>query len=496
MITLLKQAIPFGGGIHLPLHKSMSLSQPLRAASIPDQLILPLRQHIGDPTVPIVQRGEQVLKGQQIAIANGAVSAAIHASTSGTVVDISPQPILSPSGIVADCITIEPDGADQWVERHQPLNTKSMMPYECQQLIYESGIVGMGGAGFPSSVKMIPSLSFNIEILVMNAVECEPYISCDEALLRVRATELITGLQLLADIMQADDVVIAIEEHKEETIALLKNELKDYPDIRLMCVPKRYPAGGEKQLVKSLTNIDIPALGLAVDIGVLCYNVNTVMAMYKALTQSEPCISRVVTVTGEGVATPQNLEVLIGTPVEHLIQQCGGYHENFDYLIVGGPMMGYRLKTDRAPITKTTNCLLVVNRKEHAQAMEMPCIHCDECVPVCPVNIQPQKLLQHSQMLDVAELQSHGLFACIECGCCAYVCPSHIPLVEYYRKAKRMVWEDQEARKHSDSYKLRYDKKQQREKIGDGYQENSGDKKTEIQAAVARVQAKRASNNE
>jgi len=465
MITVLEKPIPFGGGIELPPNKTLSLEQPLAKAKLPGLIKIPLRQHIGSPAKPIVKVGDTVLKGQLIAEAQGYISAPVHASTSGIVKEIAEHVMPNPSGAKSECIVIETDGKDVWVDRNPVDDYTSLSPVEVQQKIWQAGIVGLGGAGFPSAVKIIPGLTLDIELLILNAAECEPYISCDESLIRNYAKDVVTGIEVLAHALQVDECVIAIEENKTEAIEVLKEALEHYAEIeiKLVLISNLYPAGGEKQLIKSITGIEVPAEGLPVDVGIVVYNVGTTVAVKKAIIDDEPLISRIVTVTGPGINQACNLEVLFGTPINEIIEQCGGYNEQFEYLIMGGPMMGFRLHSDQVPLIKTTNCLLAAGSELHSSNIkESPCIRCDECAPVCPVNLQPQQLHWYAKEFNADRLHDYSLFDCIECGCCSYVCPSHIPLVDEFRRAKSHIWNKRRQQLEAVQNKKRYLQKQAR----------------------------------
>lgn len=511
MITVLEKPAPFGGGVALPPNKSMSLQVPLSDAAIPALLTLPLRQHIGIAAEPLVKPGDHVLTGQVIARSRGVVSAPLHASASGVVKEIADYELPSPSRVVAPSIVIETDGEDNWIETEADnfvdyLNTS---PVAIQQRILQSGIVGLGGAGFPSAVKLIPGLSLEIELLIINAAECEPYISCDESLIRNHVEELITGIDILAHALQADACVIAIEENKIEAIEILQQALSAHPasGIELKIISSLYPAGGERQLIKSITGMAVPADGLPVDIGVVCYNVGTTYAVQQAVMNNRPLVSRVVTVTGPGIQTPCNKHVRLGTSMADLVKQCGGYTDDFEYLIMGGPMMGIRLENDAVPVIKTTNCLLAAGKPlVAAQQAEQPCIRCDECANVCPANLQPQQLHWHSKVFNAERLQDYRLFDCIECGCCSYVCPSHIPLVERYRLAKSTIWEERRKQMDASHSRRRFEEKQvrdQRRALARKSRRQAGQtdtvasvsdrdrKQQEIAAAVNRVRKKR-----
>lgn len=512
MITVLEKPIPFGGGIEISPNKAISLEKPLTKASLPNIIKIPLRQHIGLQARPIVTAGEYVYKGQCIAEAQGSISAPIHASTSGTVKEIAEHSMPNPSGAKSPCIVIDVDGKDAWEKAPVPADDfYDLSPVKIQQKILDAGIVGLGGAGFPSAVKIIPGFNLDIELLIINAAECEPYISCDESLIRNHIKDVITGVEILAHALQADECVIAIESNKIDAIKIIEPELAKCTalDIKLKQVSHLYPAGGEKQLIKSITGIEVAADGLPVDVGIVCYNVGTAFAVKKAVVDDEPLLSRIVTITGPGIQQPCNLEVLLGTPINQIIQQCGGYSEQFEYLIMGGPMMGFRLHNDDVPVIKTSNCLLASATENNvAAAKESPCIRCDECAPVCPVKLQPQQLHWHSKEFNTERLLDYHLFDCIECGCCAYVCPSHIPLVDEYRQAKNKVWDMRRTQLDAEQNKQRYrnkqnrlkeqqqEKQKQRTAIANVTVDNDvalKNKQDEIKAAVNRVKKKRKS---
>ena len=514
MITVLEKPIPFGGGIEIPPNKEISLERPLAKAKLPKVIKVPLRQHIGLPAKPIVSVGEHVLKGQIIAKAQGSISAPVHASTSGIIIEIADHAIPNPSGADSPCIVIDVDSEEKWLESKTPIvDFYHLSPVKIQQKILEAGVVGLGGAGFPSAVKIIPGFNLDIELLILNAAECEPYISCDETLIRHYAKDVITGVGILAHALQVDECVIAIEDNKTEAIKILQEALDSHEkiDIKLKLISSRYPAGGEKQLIKSITGIEVAADGLPVDVGVVCYNVGTAVAVKKAIIDDEPLLSRIVTITGPGINQPCNLEVLLGTPINEVIAQCGGYTDQFEYLIMGGPMMGFRLHDDHVPVIKTTNCLLAVDSNfNKSKVEESPCIRCDECAPVCPVNLQPQQLHWHSKEFNSERLLDYHLFDCIECGCCSYVCPSHISLVDEYRQSKNRIWDKRRNQLEAEKNKQRYLDKQKRieqqkqdksnkrlniddDKVNDELALKK--KQDDIAAAVNRVRAKRNNKN-
>ncbi len=505
----------FHGGLHLPDNKAQSTQRPLSAAPIPPRLVLPLQQHIGEAAEPVVAVGDKVLKGQMIAAPQGYISVPVHASTSGTVVDIGQHPVPHPSGLKAPCIVIEADGEDRWIElnpigdRYRELDLN-----ELRMAIRDAGIVGLGGAGFPSFIKMNPGPRRHVDLLVINGAECEPYISCDDLLMRTHADDMLQGVAILMHALQVKQCVIGIEDNKPEAIEAVRAAVQAHgnSNIEVVVIPSLYPSGGERQLIKILTGQEVPSQGLPADIGVVCHNPGTAVAIQAAIYRGEPLISRIVTLTGQGIAEPQNLLVRIGTPMHFLVEQSGGYTEKVDRLLMGGPMMGFALQTDELPLIKTTNCLLATSRSESpAPPAPLPCIRCGQCADACPADLLPQQLFWYARARDFDKAQDYNLFDCIECGCCAYVCPSHIPLVQYYRFAKTEVWAQERERDKADVARQRHEfrlerlEREQQERAAklrkkkeaiQGDKKDSADdkKKAAIQAALDRAKAKKAAN--
>jgi electron transport complex protein RnfC len=503
----------FNGGLHLPDHKAESTGRPVQKAPLPAQLILPLQQHVGAPAKPVVQPGEQVHKGQRLAQADGYLSAPIHAPTSGQILAIEERPIAHPSGLTAPCIVLATDGLDTWGEPPPLLaDYVTLDPAILRQRVGEAGIVGLGGAMFPTAVKLDPAPARPVKLLILNGAECEPYITCDDMLMRARSGAVVKGLLIMQHILQAEEAIIAVEDNKPEAITALQQALSELAPpvpVRIQTIPTLYPSGGEKQMIHVLTGLEVPSHGLPADIGIVCQNVGTAAAVRDTVIEGKPLISRYVTVTGRGVAQPQVLEVLIGTPVRDLIGWCGGYTPDLERLILGGPMMGFTLPSDQVPITKGGNCILAAGKSELApSAPAMPCIRCGACVQVCPADLLPQQLYWHTHAKDFDKVQEYHLFDCIECGCCAAVCPSHIPLVQYYRYAKTEIRALEREKEKADLARRRHEarlarlEREQREKEEkhrkrremlheDGASSAEDHKKAAIAAAVARVQAKK-----
>ena len=446
----------FHGGVHPDGHKQESTAHPITKLSIPDQLILPLRQHVGHIPKIKVKVGDYVLKGQMLAEAEGNVSAAIHAPTSGTVTDISEKLIPHPSGLPDMCITLTTDNKDIWCSR-EPLDWQNTSKTELVARLRTSGIVGLGGATFPTHIKLRADGKSNIHTLVINAAECEPYITCDDMLMRERADEIVKGIEIVQHLLGAEHCLIGIEDNKPEATVAMQTASKALAGIAVKVVPTLYPSGDARRLIKLLLDTEIPHDKRSTDVGIQVFNVATVLAIYRYFTFGEPAISRIVTMTGR-VALPQNYEVLFGTPLHSLIQAAGGAHSGTTHFIMGGPMMGFNLPSIDVPITKASNCIIAATPDLFPPSPPaMPCIRCTRCADVCPVSLQPQELYWFSKSDNFEKARDYNLFDCIECGCCTYVCPSNIPLVQYYRYAKSEIIAVDRAKEAADLARERND---------------------------------------
>jgi electron transport complex protein RnfC len=451
------------GGVHPAENKSQSVNTPIRQASIPAQLILPLSQHIGAPAEPVVTVGDHVLKGQQIASAKGFVSVPLHAPSSGEVIAIEERMIAHSSGMPAPCIVIQTDGKDEWIAHQGVEDFRTLDSSSLLALIREAGIAGMGGAGFPTAVKLSIKPEYPIDTLIINGTECEPYITADDLLMRERADQIIQGVEILQHIISpSKETLIGVEDNKPEAIAALKKAAAG-SNIEIVSFPTKYPSGGEKQLIQILTGKEVPNGGLPAHIGIICQNVGTAAAVYRAIALGEPLISRITTVTGEAVSQQQNYEVLLGTPMSHLLTLSGFDASKANRLIMGGPMMGITVETTEAPVVKTTNCILVPTQEElplppPAQA----CIRCGMCAEACPANLLPQQLYWYGLAKDHERLNNHNLFDCIECGACSFVCPSNIPLVQYYRASKADIRQKELDQQKSEHSKQRFEAREAR----------------------------------
>lgn len=447
------------GGLRLPSEKEVSTTEKILHAPIPDQLVLPLTQHVGNPSQPIIGIGERVLKGQLIANTDGSLGAPIHAPSSGKIVAIEPWPVSRRNGETAPCIIIECDGNDQAIETAEIIvDYTKLDPDSLLHKIMQGGIVGLGGAVFPTAQKLMQAITAPLEHLILNGIECEPYISCDDMLMREYAADVIQGAQILMHALSLSQCHVAVESDKPEALIALGEALAqiDEPRIVLKQVPSIYPSGGEDQLVQLVTNKEVPSGGLPTDVGCVVQNVGTAAAINRWVCHGEPLISRVTTITGHGVAKPVNVLARIGTTIADIVTLAGGYTEHARQLIIGGPMTGRSVSTDRVPLVKASNCVLVL-ADEITQGNERPCIRCGECAEVCPIQLLPQQLYWFACADNEAKLRKFGLIDCIECGCCDLVCPSHIPLTADFRMAKGRMRELADEKARAERAKQRFE---------------------------------------
>jgi electron transport complex protein RnfC len=439
----------FHGGVHPEGHKQLSTTLPIAKLAIPQKLVLPLRQHVGYIPKVKVQVGDHVLKGQMLAEAEGTVSAAIHAPTSGTVTAISEAIIPHPSGLPDMCITLTPDGKDEWTTL-RPTNWRNTDKKELVASLRSSGIVGLGGATFPTHIKVRADGKSQVHTLILNAAECEPYITCDDMLMRERADEIVKGMEIVKFLLGAENCIVGIEDNKPEATAAMTEACKALPETSVKVVPTLYPSGDARRLIHLVSGVEIPHDKRSTDVGIQVFNVATVLAIYRYFALGEPSIDRIVTITGS-VNSPQNFKVLFGTPLQTLIDAAGGVQSGTTHFIMGGPMMGFDLPTIDVPITKAANCIIAATPNLFAPPPPaMPCIRCARCADACPVNLQPQELYWFSKSDNFEKARDYNLFDCIECGCCTYVCPSNIPLVQYYRYAKSEIIAADKAKEAAD----------------------------------------------
>ena len=481
----MRSLFKFKGGVKPPTQKTQSVGEPIAAAPLPSHVSIPLHQSIGGTPRPIVQAGDRVLKGQKIGEADGWISAAVHASTSGTVVHVGPQVVPHPSGLAAPCVVIEPDGLDTWIDR-QPVDISALTPEAIREALRDAGVVGLGGAVFPTHGKLTASKTVPMEELVINGAECEPYITCDDLLMRERAEEVVRGVGIFRDLLRPQRVLIGIEDNKPEAVAAMQAAVtKLGEDFAVVAVPTRYPAGGAKQLIRVLTGKEVPSSKRSTDLGVQCFNVATAYTAWRAIAHGEPVISRLVTLTGN-VEQPRNWEVLLGTPLSEFVA-LGQPKADTNGYIMGGPMMGFEMPAMDAPLVKATNCIIASSPALFPpKAPEMPCIRCGECAKVCPHELQPFEMYWFSRAHNFGKTQEYHIFDCIECGCCSFVCPSRIPLVQYFRFAKSEIWAREKEKNAADQAKARFEWKTERE------EREKAEKAEKLAKAAAAQAAKKA----
>lgn len=458
----MSQLWDFPGGIHPAENKHQSTTCPIRAAGIPDLLVLPLQQHIGEPAEAIVAVGDRVLKGQKLADTSNEMGVPIHAPTSGVIDGIAQMPVPHPSGMTDWCILLKPDHQDQWLPLQPISDYQSLEREQVLNIIHEAGVAGMGGAGFPTEVKLQPPENRKIHTLILNGAECEPYITADDMTMRERASDIVAGLKVMAWILQPERCAIGIEDNKPQAIEAMRHAITG-TQIELAVIPTKYPSGGEKQLIQILTGMEVPSGGIPADIGVVCQNIGTAIAVAQAVLEGKPLISRVITIAGEAVEKPGNFDTLLGTPVEYLLIQAGVQADKVNRLVLGGPMMGYTLNTTSVPLIKTSNCVIAASASELPEPPpEQPCIRCSLCADVCPVELLPQQLFWHAKASEFEKAEHLNLFDCIECGACSYVCPSSIPLVQYYRYAKDEIRTQRSEQLKADRARERFEARQER----------------------------------
>ena len=507
----------FHGGLHLNDCKAPACDVPLNTCTMPAELVIPLNMHAGVDAEPTVSVGDNVTAWRIIATGVGPVSANIHSPASGVVTHIEPRPMISRSGIEEMAIVIATEAE---IESQEPpadwFDELSQPPEAIHAQISGAGIVGLGGAGFPTGTKIASSL--DAKTLLINGAECEPYISCDDRTMRELGTEVIAGAFLIAKAAGCDYIQVGIEDNKPEAISKLEAVIQALPGhlqkrISIQVCPTRYPMGGEKQLLETITSNQVPSGTYPAEIGYLVQNVGTALAVYEAVVLNKPLISRIVTMTGKAVSKPGNYRVPIGTPVSHLLKEAGVNTSECHQLIHGGPMMGYPLADQDRPISKLTNCLIAATVDEIPELpTEQPCIRCGQCAEVCPAKLLPQQLLWFSKSEELEKAEQFKINDCIECGLCAYVCPSHIPLVDYYRFTKSEIRIQTRDRLKAERSKVKFDARNERieqerlekerikaekaaaraaKKAAGGDDATDQAKKDAVAAALARVKAKK-----
>ncbi|WP_318487026.1 electron transport complex subunit RsxC [Photobacterium leiognathi] len=497
----------FHGGIHPAENKDLSNKSPIVNAGIPQELVLPLKQHIGSKGDIIVAVGDKVQKGQPLTQGDIAMCVPVHAPTSGTITAIEQRTTAHPSGLSDLCIVIAPDQQDTWCDKTTYADYEDRDPAELIDAIRLNGIAGLGGAGFPTARKLQGGLG-NVDILIINAAECEPYITADDRLMRDYAEEVIEGVRILRHIISPKLTIIGIEDNKPEAIKALEQHVKEDDNILIRVVPTKYPSGSSKQLVKILTGREVPSQSRSTSVGVIMQNVGTAFAIKRAIIDGEPLIERVVTLTGEAFKERGNVFAMLGTPIAYLLDKFGyKADKKHPRVIIGGSLMGFTLPHSNVPITKMTNCILAPKRKElPLHTYEMACIRCSACADVCPSSLLPQQLQWYAKDQNYEKCEEYNLQDCIECGACAYVCPSEIPLVQYYRQAKAEIWARSQDEINAERARQRFEAKQARMDRDKAERENRFKKAAEtrreemaktggddaVAAAIARVKAKQA----
>ncbi|MFC3395617.1 electron transport complex subunit RsxC [Brenneria rubrifaciens] len=451
----------FDGGIHPPEMKTQSSRIPLRHLPLPEQFIIPLKQHLGPEGELCVKVGENVLRGQPLTLGKGR-TLPVHAPTSGTIRAIRPHMTAHPSGLPELSVILISDGEDLWCERHTLADYRTQSADTLLNHLHQAGIAGLGGAGFPTAAKLQGGLR-GIETLIVNAAECEPYITADDRLMQECADEIVQGIDILDHLLQPQRILIGIEDNKPEAIEAMRHALRRRGDIQLRVIPTKYPSGGAKQLTKILTGKEVPFGKHSAAIGVLMQNVGTTFAIKRAVIDGEPMTERVVTLTGEALRQPGNVWARLGTPVRHLLTHADFHAHDQPMVIMGGPLMGFTLPSLDVPVVKISNCLLAPSATEiEPVAEEQSCIRCSQCADACPAGLLPQQLYWFSLGQEHEKARNHHLFDCIECGACAYVCPSNIPLVQYYRQEKAEIRAVDEETQRAAQAKLRFEAKQAR----------------------------------
>ena len=428
----------FFGGIHPKYNKEMSTTVTSFHTITPKQVVIPLLQHIGAPCQPLVKVGDHVLRGQKIGDGEG-LCVPVHASVSGTVVAIEPRPHTRGGNVMA--VVIDNDFQDTTIQtKGNDAPLEQLNPDDILHAIREAGIVGMGGAAFPGNVKALSAMG-NVDTLIANACECEPYITADDSLLRTNPEHVLEGMMILKQVLKPNRIVLAVEDNKSEAIAKVKTLHKDFPEIEVAVLPTRYPQGAEKQLIQSLTGREVEPGKLPVSVNCAVFNVSTFAAIYRAVRLGMPLIQRIVTISGEAISEPQNFIVRMGTPFHDLIEVAGGLHDKTERVISGGPMMGVAQSDLSVPVIKATNSILCLLKDKNGAAENPVCLRCGKCVSVCPMRLQPLYMYRFTNARRVDELQRLNVMDCIECGSCAFTCPGKLPLVERFREGKKLVRE-------------------------------------------------------
>ena len=492
---LLKRDKPkIRGGVHPEPRKEATADRPIDTAfPMPPMLYLALWQHVGKPAEPVVKVGDRVLKGQLLAVSQGAVSAPVHAPTSGLIADMMDYPSAHPSALPTPTLLLQPDGEDRWINLPEKVDPFSLSPEEISLRVGAAGIVGLGGAAFPSAVKLNLGRRTKIQTLLINGGECEPYLTCDDRLMRERARIVIDGILIMLHGLGCNKAIVGIEDNKLEAYTAMRMAASDLGGgkVEVSLVPSFYPMGWDKELIGYLTGKEVPADGRATDVGVLMHNVGTAYAVQQAIRQGKPLISRIVTVSGGAVGSPRNIDAPIGTPLASLLAHCGYRPEDTARYVMGGPMMGESLPHPNVPLVKGTCGILALTHEEVSATNAKSCIRCSRCVTACPVGLQPLEMVARIRAGQLEQSLKFGLKDCISCGSCSYVCPSEIPLVHYFKYANgELLTRDQANHKAEQTKRLAEEKiarlaRQKEEAAAAAAQRKSAAKKPRITEEAA-----------
>ena len=485
-MNIFKHFLGSDWGVHPDDHKRPAADAATRRLPVPPRVHLMLSQHVGAPSRPVVLVGQKVKKGELIAAAQGNISAPLHASTSGVVSAIGEITAPHASGLGGMAISIDADGDDAWLENELPADPFALSPAEIATRVAAAGVVGWGGATFPSSVKLNLGRRSGIDTLIVNGSECEPYLSCDDRLMRDKAADIVAGIRLMLVSTGAKVAKVGIEDNKPEAIAAMREAAARFGEIEITPVPARYPMGSDRQLIVELTGREVPSDARAADVGVIVHNVGTAYSVNQAVCLGRPLVSRLMTLNGAAVQAPGNYEVPLGTLISDWVAFAGGTQADVAKIVMGGPMMGTVLPHLRVPVVKGTSGILLLNAAEAAASEPEPCIRCGSCVKACPMGLLPLEMSARIRNDDMEGAVGLGLSDCIACGCCAYVCPSRIPLVQYFYHAKGDLSSRERAKLRTEATKKLAQQRQERlEREAREKAEAAAKRKAEREAAAA-----------
>lgn len=434
----------FKGGIHPPEEKKYTEHLPFEEMPAPKQIVLPLSQHLGKQAVPVVKKGDLVTKGMLAADSDGFISSPIHSSVCGTVASLGKE--VNSGGFPKDSIIINTSEQGE-VQYMPPLDGFGVTPEEIRERVRVAGIVGQGGAAFPTFVKLTPPKDQKIDAVILNGCECEPYLTRDFRYMMERPDAVIEGLKLIMKALGVDNGYIGIEDNKPEALTVMENAVQNEPALSIISLKTKYPQGAEKMLIKAVTGREVPPGQLPLNVGAVIQNIGTAVAIYDAVVKGEPQITAALTVTGKGVKNPKNLIVPVGTSIRDVLEYCGGISNDTAKVIVGGPMMGVAQYDLSAPVMKATSGIVVLTRDEVNKVEETPCLKCGKCIDVCPLNLLPTRLARYVQLDRFEDAEQYGITVCMECGTCAFSCPANIPLVQWLKLGKQRVIQIQRERK-------------------------------------------------